>query len=102
MKKHERTTKQTFKQIFRDHFNGFAERYARYEKVRDVVEKMLGCSDPEKGYAEYFCPRCHEHMVVPFSCKSKFCLSCAMAHLSEWVNQIEKSLFEGVDYRHLI
>jgi len=102
MADHERFTKEMFKQILIDHWGEFVERYPRYEAVSYVIKKMLGCGDPENGYAEYVCPDCHETFRVPFSCKTKFCLSCARAHLQEWVSQIEARLFEGVDYRHLV
>ena len=94
--------KETFKQIFREHWGEFVEQYPRYKEKDIVVEKMLGCGDPANGYTEYICPDCLEIKRVAFSCKSKFCLSCARANLEEWISKIDTSLFEGVDYRHLI
>jgi hypothetical protein len=94
--------KETFKQIFRDHWPEFVAQYPRYKEKDIIIEKMLGCGDPANGYSEYICPDCLEIKRVAFSCKSKFCLSCARAHLEEWISKIEASLFEGVDYRHLI
>jgi len=102
MKDHEKINKETFKQIFRDHWKEFVECYPRYEEKGNIIEKMLGCGDPANGYTEYICPDCLEVKRVAFSCKRKFCLSCARAHLEEWISKIEASLFEGVDYRHLI
>ncbi len=80
----------------------FVAQYPRYKDKDIIIEKMLGCGDPANGYTEYICPDCLEIKRVPFSCKCKFCLSCARAHLEEWISKIEASLFEGVDYRHLI
>lgn len=102
MEDHEKVDKETSKQIFRDHWPEFVKQYPRYAEKEIIIEKMLGCGDPANGYTEYICPDCLEIKRVAFSCKSKFCLSCARAHLEEWISKIEVSLFEGVDYRHLI
>lgn len=102
MKEHQKIDKKTFKQIFRDHWAEFVKHYPRYKEKDEIIEKMLGCGDPANGYTEYICPKCLETKKVAFSCKSKFCLSCARAHLEEWTSKIEASLFEEVDYRHLI
>jgi hypothetical protein len=40
--------------------------------------------------------------IVPFSCKSSFCLSCAKIKLEEWLAKVEYILFDEVDYRHVI
>jgi hypothetical protein len=102
MSDHERFTKEMFKQIIRDHWPDFVKRYPRYQAVSYVIEKMLGCGDPANGYAEHMCPDCLQSHKVPISCKTKFCLSCARAHLEQWVSEIEARLFEGVDYRHFV
>ncbi len=57
----------SFKQIFRDHFEEFLRQYPEYGWAREVVEKMLGCGDQAQGYSEYLCPRCSERKVVAFS-----------------------------------
>ena len=104
MNKSQKIDKQTFKDIFRDHFGDFVMRYPRYqaEHIRDVVERMLGCAEEESGYATYKCMDCQEERVVPFSCKSSFCLSCARIRLENWLQQMEWTLFEEVDYRHVV
>lgn len=62
---------------------------------------MLGCAEEENGYAIYRCMDCGEEKVVPFSCKSSFCLSCARIRLEKWLAKIEDTLFDEVDYRHV-
>jgi hypothetical protein len=44
--------KATFKQIFRDPWEPFQQRYPRYRQpeVQAVIDKMLGCGDPASGY----------------------------------------------------
>ena len=104
MNKQQRIDKQTFKQIFRDHFKEFQDKYPRYkdEDIEEVVQKMLDCAEEENGYATYRCMECGEEKIVPFSCKSSFCLSCAKIKLEEWLAKVEDILFDEVDYRHVI
>jgi hypothetical protein len=94
--------KNVFKQIFEDGWADFKRKYPRYEAVDEVVQKMLGCGNPENGHAVYLCPECLEEHVVAFSCKSTFCLSCAKVYGQEWVETVKGMLHPGVKYRHLI
>ena len=94
--------KNVFKQIFEDGWDDFKHKYPRYEAVDEVVQKMLGCGNPENGHAVYLCPECLEEHVVGFSCKSTFCLSCAKVYGQEWVETVKGMLHPGVRYRHLI
>jgi len=93
------------KEIFREHWQSFKNRYARYrsERYEEAVEKMLGCGDPEKGFATYICGKCgQEKKKIAFSCKSCFCLSCAKVYTDQWARKIELILFPGVAYRHVV
>jgi hypothetical protein len=97
--------KDTFKQIFRDHWDAFKARYPRFATPDyDIaVQKMLDCGDPEKmGYAQYRCLSCGEKRRIAFACKSSFCLSCAQPRMSQWSNFIGRRLIPGVTYRHFI
>jgi Putative transposase/Transposase zinc-binding domain len=100
----QRVDKATFKQIFRDHWETFQQRYPRYQQaeVCDVVVKMLGCGDPSSGYITYLCEHCLEEKHVAFSCKSCFCLSCCKVYIDQWVAPISQALYEGVAYRHVV
>jgi hypothetical protein len=83
-------SKITIKQIFSEHFYLFfaTSSHVIPECVRDqvfkVVKKMRGCGDPENGFAEYICEVCFERIKVAFTCKSKFCVSCAKIYIDEW------------------
>ena len=101
-KKGNQEQKERFKQIFRDGWAEFKEKYPRYEAVEEVIEKMLGCGGLESGYAEYLCPDCLLRKQVAFSCKSSFCLSCAKTYTMNWVETVQGMLHEGVKYRHLV
>jgi len=104
MNKQQRIDKQTFKQIFIDHFEEFQAQNPRYKADYFVkaVDKMLNCAEKENGYATYRCMNCGEEKIVPFSCKSSFCLSCARIKLEQWLAKVEDILFDEVDYRHVI
>ena len=100
----QRIDKDTFKQIFRDHWRPFQQGHPRYQDrhVQAVIDKMLGCGTPESGYTTYLCPHCLEEKRVAFSCKSSFCLSCCKVYVDEWVAHIGRTLYEGVSYRHVV
>ena len=100
----QRVDKATFKQIFRDHWEPFQQRYPRYRQrdVQAVIGKMLGCGDPTSGYLTYLCEHCLEEKRVAFSCKSSFCLSCCKVYIDQWVTHIGQTLYEGVAYRHVV
>ena len=104
MEHKQRIDKETFKQIFRDHLEGFLVKHPSYQKdyKLEVIEKMLNCAEEQSGYAKYKCLDCQEERIVPFTCKSSFCLSCARIRLEEWLSQVEETLFEHVDYRHVV
>lgn len=93
------------KEIFRAHWEGFKDRFPRYgeERYEEAVEKMLGCGDPENGFATYICSHCGQgEKKIPFSCKSCFCLSCGKVYTDQWARRIEAILFAGVAYRHTV
>jgi putative transposase/transposase-like zinc-binding protein len=100
----QRVDKDTFKQIFRDHWGPFQQGHPRYQDrhVQAVIDNMLGCGTVEAGYTTYLCPHCLEEKRVAFSCKSSFCLSCCKVYVDEWVAHIGRTLYEGVSYRHTV
>ena len=98
-------SKETFKQIFRDHWPFFKERHRRYDTsyYETVIQKMLDCGDPATmGYMQYRCTRCGETRRIAFTCKSCFCLSCAKGYTDRWVDFIGRRLLPGVTYRHIV
>ena len=97
--------KNTFKQIFQNHWETFKATYPRFDTPDHdtAVQKMLDCGDPDKmGYVQYRCLHCGETRRIAFTCKSSFCLSCAQPRMSQWADFIGRRLFPGVTYRHFI
>ena len=52
--------KETFKQIFRDHWEDFKNKSPRYRApyYDEVIKKMLNCGDVLSGYSLYVCSEC--------------------------------------------
>ena len=101
----EHIDKDTFKQIFRDHWDVFKITYPKFDTDYhdSVVQKMLGCGDPKKmGFAQFRCTSCGETRRIAFTCKSPFCLSCAKPYTDRWVDFISRRLLPGVTYRHIV
>jgi hypothetical protein len=101
----EHIDKDTFKQIFRDHWQAFQAAHPHYETsyYGQIVQKMLDCGDPEKmGFSQYRCTHCGAIRRIAFSCKSSFCLSCAKGYTDHWVDFIARRLFPDVCYRHIV
>jgi hypothetical protein len=97
--------KDTFKQIFRDHWETFKATYPQFDTpdYNIPVQKMLDCGDPEKmGFVQFRCLNCGETRRIAFTCKSSFCLSCAHPHTIHWSDFIGRRLFPGVTYRHFV
>jgi hypothetical protein len=74
----QRVDKDTFKQIFHDHWGPFQQGHPRYQDrhVQAVIDKLLGGGTPESGSTTDVCPHGLAEKRVAFSCKSRFCLSC--------------------------
>ena len=97
--------KNTFKKIFRDHWESFKEVHPRYDidDYNNVIQKMLDCGDPEKmGYVQYRCCSCGETREIAFTCKSCFCLSCAKVYADRWADFIGRRLIPMINYRHQV
>jgi hypothetical protein len=71
------------------------------EAVRYHVGRALACRTPVLGFLLLACTECNTLRVVPHSCKSRFCSSCATSRISTWSRQLLSDLLD-VPYRHLI
>ena len=101
----QRVDKETFRQIFLDHWDGFKNTYPSYNTAQyeEVVQKMLECGSEMGGYTEYICTQCgKDKRKVCFTCKGSFCLSCAKVYVDEFVEQVSRILVPGVIYRHVV
>jgi len=97
--------KNTFKQIFYDHWDAFTLFQPRFDSpdYNDTIQKMLDCGDPNKmGFVQYRCCHCGQIRRIAFTCKSCFCLSCAKVYTDRWADFIGRRLLPGVTYRHVV
>ena len=72
----------------------------RRKNIWKNVCAFLRCGNPKFGYAEYICPDCFEKLVVPFTCKSKFCPSCGIVYAEKWAHSLHEQLF-NVQHLHI-
>ena len=99
-----RTDTYTFQQIFSDNFYSFLENNPSLNIrpiVIEEVEKMLTCQDPDYGHAIYECPNCHETHIIPFTCKSRFCNTCAIKYQMDRALEITSKLIR-CEHRHVV
>lgn len=102
--KFKRVDSYTFQQVFseNDNFEGFLEHsnLPIRRVIIDEINKMLTCQDPSKGHAVYECPDCHKTFCVPFTCKSRFCNTCAIKYQMDRSLEINSKLIR-CNHRHI-
>ena len=94
----------SIKQIFKEHWENYLSQHkdSLRQDVIWTVEKMLSCRDPKRlGYHKYACPE-HpdQYIVVPHSCKTRFCNSCGKVLTDKWVKRIEDD-FPPTPFHHI-
>lgn len=100
------TGKYTIKQILKDNWHWFSEKYKDSPGIRDVVrenvEKVLACGDKDKlGWSLYKCPDCGHKHYVAHTCKSRFCNSCGKVMTDNWILNAQNS-FVNCSYHHIV
>ncbi|MCK4419312.1 transposase zinc-binding domain-containing protein [Candidatus Aerophobetes bacterium] len=83
----------TIKQIFKEHWENYLSQHkdSLRQDIIWTVEKMFSCRDPQRlGYHKFACPE-HpdQYIIVPHSCKTRFCNSCGKVLTDKWVERIE-------------
>ncbi len=95
--------KNKLKQIFKDHWETFLEKY-KHKKIRESiienVEKMLKCGTKEMGHTVFVCDKCQNRLVVYHSCKSHFCPKCGKKATEEWIKNMYRTL-PKTKYQHI-
>jgi len=97
-----------YKSIWMNHWEEFQQIYDRrflskYGELSEAkieeVEKLLGCGNFQNGFQRYSCEECDVNLIVPFSCKSRLCLSCYRKKLFGW--SVNLSHILNIDLRHI-
>jgi hypothetical protein len=93
-----------FKKILIDNWADFKQKYTAYDTdyYNGIIEKVINCGNVKYGYTEYMCINCgQDKVIIPFSCKSKFCLSCGKIFSEETTEEISSKMINGAVYRHM-
>lgn len=81
------------------------ESYCKANTVRTTeytnVLKSLSCRTELLGYHKYKCPKCEYEIIVPHSCKSRFCSVCGTIANEEWVKERSTFLLD-CPYWHVV
>jgi len=98
--------KYTIKEIFEDNWYDFIAEMARQNKpirptILQEVEKIIGCQNPDNGFALYHCPTCHVQKRVPFTCKSRFCNTCGAKYSKDRALAMSAVLLK-CSHRHVV
>lgn len=92
------------KDVFINYWHLFIEKF-KHLKIRDVVfsevEKICKCHTIELGYTTYECTHCNNYIIVPHTCKSRFCSSCGSRYIKDSVLNAKKR-FMKVKHRHIV
>ncbi len=82
-----------YKTIWRRHWRGFLAAYPdRFEatfgplgeSAAGEIHRLLACGDYKNGFKKHACPECGAVLIVPFTCKSRLCLSCYRKKIYGW------------------
>jgi hypothetical protein len=85
--------KSAYKSVWTRHWCAFRDMYpdrleSLYGPLTDdkiaEVSKLLSCGDFRNGFRKHTCPDCGTVLMVPFTCKSRLCLSCYRKKLFGW------------------
>jgi hypothetical protein len=89
--------------IFRQHWWPFFNQYRKWIRpvVIDTVRKVMNCRTHILGFHLYECKSCNHRLIVPHSCKSRFCPVCGKVYTDKWASEILNNLID-VSYHHLV
>jgi len=96
-----------YKSLWLKHWAEFGRIYPiKYESVFGVIDevkiievrKLMECGRFSNGFLRHKCPECGTVLIVPFTCKSRLCLSCSRKRLFGW--SLNLSLVMNTLLRH--
>lgn len=97
----------TLKQILDDHWDSFVAHCASRNiplrpTIIENVRKVRNCRNPDAlGYHRYRCPNGCDEVIVPHSCKSRFCSSCGKVATDRWMEERMADLLD-VPHHHVV
>jgi hypothetical protein len=97
-----------YKTLWIRHWEGFKSAYnERYEAIYgplekekiEEAEKLIRCGKFANGFRMHRYPQCGIVLAVPFTCKSRLCLSCYRKRLFGW--SVNLSLIMNPNLHHI-
>ncbi len=102
--------KSAYKSVWQRHWRDFREIYPerfahRYGELTSEkcfeVSKLLSCGDYRNGFRKHVCPDCGTVLMVPFTCKSRLCLSCYRKKLYGWSMNLSIIMNTSLSHFHV-
>jgi hypothetical protein len=80
----------------------FQETYGNLddEKIEEV-KKLIRCGKFQNGFKRHICPECGIILIVPFTCKSRLCLSCSRKKLFGWSLNLSRIMNTSLKHNHV-
>lgn len=92
------------KDIFDYYWEDFVFSHPNFT-IRDVVfeniDRFLKCKTFKLGYTMYECEHCDNYLIVPHTCKSRFCSSCGVKYGKARVIEASSKCMK-TKHRHLV
>ena len=98
--------KSVWQRYWREFREIYPERFARRygdltdDRISEVI-KLLSCGDYRNGFRKHTCPECGTVLMVPFTCKSRLCLSCYRKKLYGWSMNLSLVLHDTLSHFHV-
>ncbi len=99
-----------YKGVWQRYWHEFREQYQKNfaplygdlteEKISEVL-KLLSCGDYRNGFRKHVCPECGTVLMVPFTCKSRLCLSCHRKKLYGWSMNLSEVMHTTLTHFHV-
>lgn len=105
------TRESEYKALWQKHFYHFIANYSetfesKFGKIPNwklvETEKLLNCGKFNRGFVWNECLDCKIVLAVPFSCKSRLCLSCYRKKLYGWSIQLSRILNTELPHYHIV
>jgi len=99
-----------YKTLWIRHWSGFQQIYNQRfynrlgslkEEKKEEVEKLIKCGKFQHGFQRHTCLCCGTVLVVPFTCKSRLCLSCHRKRLFGWSLNLSSILNINLNHFHV-
>ena len=100
-------SKPTLQSIFHYHWKDFCKYLDTHPEISirpivfNEVERMIACGTLDMGFEVYECPNCHNHHIIAYTCKSRFCPSCGLKMTKMRAIHISNSTL-NVKHRHIV